>query len=64
MELPKTIRCERCGAEARVPAQSIDEDAAAGQLPGFDQAWREGYWFTIECPNCGKREQQVVPPGS
>jgi hypothetical protein len=59
MELPATVMCDLCGGEARVPAQSIDEDAAAGQLRGFDQGWCAGYWFTVECPNCGRREQQL-----
>jgi hypothetical protein len=61
MDLPATVICEQCGAEAGVPVQSIDEDASAGQLRGFDQAWRSGFWFTIECPNCGRREQQLPP---
>jgi hypothetical protein len=62
MDLPTVILCERCGAEAKVPRQSIDEDAASGQLRGFDQRWHDGYWFTIECPNCGRVEQQLAPP--
>ena len=62
MELPKTVLCEHCGAQAKVPPQSIDENAVAGQLPGFDQAWREGFWYTIDCPNCGRREQRLTPP--
>jgi len=63
MKLPETVLCERCGAEANVPRQSIDENAMAGQLRGFDQKWQEGFWFTIECPNCGRVEQQMAPPG-
>jgi hypothetical protein len=42
MDLPKTVLCRRCGAEAAVPLQSIDEDAKHRQLRGFDQEWREG----------------------
>jgi uncharacterized OB-fold protein len=62
MDLPKTVICEQCGAVATVPRQSIDEDAAVGQLPGFDQAWQEGFFLTIECPNCGRREQRLTQP--
>jgi ribosomal protein S27E len=62
MELPQTVKCGRCGAVASVPRQSIDEDAGAGQLRGFDQAWKKGYWFTIECPNCGRIDQQFELP--
>ena len=62
MELPETVICSRCGAIAKVPRQSIDEDASAGQLRGFDQGWQQGFSFTIECPNCGRVEQQFEPP--
>jgi hypothetical protein len=62
MELPAAVICEACGAEACVPQQSIDEDAATDQLRGFDQTWREGYLLTIECPNCGRHKQQLTPP--
>lgn len=59
LELPQTAKCVRCGAAAHVPRQSIDEDAACGQLPGFDQKWEFGFWFTVECPNCGRVDQQL-----
>ena len=62
VNLPHWVVCNRCGAEAIVPRQSIDENASAGQLPGFDQAWREGFWYTIDCPVCGRREQRLTPP--
>ena len=62
MDLPKTVICEQCSAVATVPRQCIDEDAAEGQLPGFDQTWQEGFFLTIECPNCGRREQRLTQP--
>jgi uncharacterized Zn finger protein len=62
MDLPDTVFCERCGAVATVPRQSIDEDAEAGQLRGFDQAWKEGFLLMIECPNCGRVEQRLAEP--
>jgi hypothetical protein len=58
-ELPHTATCPRCGAAATIPRQSIDEDAAIGQLPGFDQAWEAGFWYTLESPNCGRLCQQL-----
>jgi hypothetical protein len=64
MELPATVVCELCGAEAHVPSQSIDEDAAANQLRGFDQVWEVGYWLMIICPNCGRRKQRLTLPAS
>jgi hypothetical protein len=62
MELPTTVLCEKCGAEAHVPRQSTDEDAMSGHMPGFDQRWQAGFWFTIICPNCGRRDQQLAAP--
>lgn len=62
MNLPTTVPCEKCGAEAHVPRQSTDEDAMSGHMPGYDQRWQEGFWVTIHCPNCGTREQQLAPP--
>jgi hypothetical protein len=63
MELPKTVVCQRCGAQAKVPRQSIDEDAAQGQLRGFDQAWQQGFLLMIVCPNCGRVEQRLAEKG-
>jgi len=58
-ELPQTATCLRCGADAKIPRQSIDEDASIGQLPGFDQNWEAGFWYTLDCPNCGRLCQQL-----
>jgi uncharacterized OB-fold protein len=60
MDLPKTVICQRCGAEAEVPPQSIDENAKQGQLRGFDQTWELGYLLMIVCPNCGRVEQRLI----
>jgi hypothetical protein len=60
MDLPATVVCEGCGDLARVPRQSIEEDARAGQLRGFDQAWHAGFEFTVECPNCGRQKQRLM----
>jgi hypothetical protein len=59
MELPTTVSCDICDAESHVPHQSIDEDATAGQIPGFDQRWGAGFWYTLLCPSCGRRKQQL-----
>jgi hypothetical protein len=64
MDLPKTVICQRCGAVAEVPRQSIDEDAMKGQLRGFDQTWEQGYLLMIVCPNCGRIEQRLASPSA
>lgn len=60
LELPQTATCVRCGTDANVPRQSIDENATIGQLAGFDQNWEAGFWYTLECPNCGRIDQQLM----
>lgn len=57
--LPTSATCDQCGRVAQVPPQSIAENAQRGQLRGFDQSWRAGYWFTFVCSTCGRRKQRV-----
>jgi hypothetical protein len=61
MELPNTILCHHCGAEAKVPPQHVDENVLEGQLEGYDQEGaREGYLVVIECPHCGRVRQRLT----
>jgi hypothetical protein len=62
MELPREILCEKCGASARVVTEQVDDAALAGQLPARDSRLREGFYFTIDCPQCGIRSQSLAPP--
>jgi hypothetical protein len=57
--LPTSASCDQCGSVTQVPPQSIPEDSQRGQLRGFDQSWRAGYWFTFLCATCGRRKQRV-----
>jgi uncharacterized OB-fold protein len=58
MELPSTILCRHCGAEANVPPQHVELE---GQLEGYDQeGTREGYLVVLECPHCGRVRQRLT----
>jgi Zn finger protein HypA/HybF involved in hydrogenase expression len=61
MELPSTILCHHCGAEANVPPQSIGENVLVAPLEGYDQeSTREGYLVVLECPHCGRVRQRLT----
>ena len=62
MEMPATVLCEKCGARSDVVAANIDQPAMAGKMAAGDKRWDEGFFFTIDCPNCGARMQCLAPP--
>lgn len=62
MEMPDKVLCEKCGAAATVITQDVDQAALAGDMPAADRRWQDGFFFTIECPNCGTRMQSLAPP--
>jgi hypothetical protein len=62
MELPEKVMCEKCGNVAQVLTRQADERALAGHLPPGDHRWQDGFFFNIDCPNCGVRSQSLAPP--
>ena len=62
MELPEEVMCEKCGNIARVVTRQVDEQALAGHLGPEDQRRQEGFFFNIDCPQCGVRSQSLAPP--
>jgi hypothetical protein len=62
MDLPAEVLCEKCGEPARVVTQKIDEGALAGKLSVRDTRRTDGFYFTIQCPQCGLRVQSLAPP--
>jgi hypothetical protein len=62
MEMPDAVLCEKCGASAEVVTNGVDERALAGEMPPEDRRWDEGFFYAIDCPNCGVRMQGLAPP--
>jgi len=62
MDLPKQVLCEKCGHAAQVVTQEVDHQALAGRLPPGDRRWQDGFYFDIDCPQCGIRSQSLAPP--
>ena len=62
MELPQQVLCERCGANSGVITTGVDEKELAGAMTADDRRWDEGFFYAIECPNCGTRMQCLSPP--
>jgi predicted nucleic-acid-binding Zn-ribbon protein len=62
MDMPTQVLCEKCGARANVINEPPDQIALAGKMPANDIRWQEGFFFSINCPNCGTRMQCLAPP--
>jgi hypothetical protein len=62
MVLPKEILCEKCGENSRVVTRNVDDQALAGRLSRRDSRRQDGFYFTIDCPQCGLRLQSLAPP--
>jgi|RhiMethySRZTD1v2_1073278.scaffolds.fasta_scaffold2863139_1 hypothetical protein len=62
MQMPSEILCERCGQQARVLTQFIDNNELAGMIPEDDARRTNGFAVRIDCPQCGERDQAIAPP--
>jgi hypothetical protein len=62
MELPEDVLCEKCGMSAKVVGTEANKAEVAGEMTEDDVRWRDGFFFTIECPQCGTRMQCLAPP--
>jgi hypothetical protein len=62
MDMPAQVLCEKCGAAAEVINEELDRRALAGDMPASDSRWQQGFFFSINCPNCGTRMQCLAPP--
>ena len=62
MDLPDEVLCEKCGTAAKVVGTDADKASVAGQMTEDDSRWRNGFFFMIDCPQCGTRMQCLAPP--
>jgi predicted RNA-binding Zn-ribbon protein involved in translation (DUF1610 family) len=63
MEVPETVRCDKCGAESPVIIPGAGVAGEPVLLPKCTTRGNSVYVF-IECPNCGEREQRLGQSGS
>jgi hypothetical protein len=59
--MPETVLCEKCGGSAGVVTDEVDKEAMGGEMAASDRRWEDGFFYTIDCPNCGTRMQCLAP---
>jgi hypothetical protein len=62
MGQPLVVACELCSSQANV--EMCAHTDASGQRIEWPKATvnPDGLYFTIDCPNCGKRDQLMASP--
>jgi hypothetical protein len=60
MDVPTTMLCEHCGAEASLELAPGKWAGVPLDLPSVVYK-SDGTYAVIICPNCGRREQKIAP---
>lgn len=61
MKVSTTIRCDRCGTEAAIPALARFGDHQDMRAAGWESTWRVGRFHMDLCPGCGKGHEEPAP---
>jgi myo-inositol catabolism protein IolC len=63
MDQPIHLPCELCGSQAMVAMHSHTD--ATGKAIEWPKATvkEDGIYFSIDCPQCGNRDQLMAKPG-